>query len=279
MLHNVTLTIQRVAVADGRIAVEVVGSGPLIVCIPGIGDLRSSFRHLLPGLVSAGYRVATIDLRGHGDSDVGFSRYDGAAVAADTLAVIEWLGEDSAIVLGNSFGADAAVQAAALAPETITTIILVGPAVRDSQGTFGRALLGAMLARPWGPWLWRGYFARLTPTGGPSDLSDHQAAAAAALARPGHWSAFRTMATASHAPAEAALAEVQARALVVMGERDPDWKDPAAEAAWIAGRLHAPVAMIPEAGHYPHAERAQAVLDAVQAFLGDRRAGEDAPRG
>ena len=273
-----TSTIQRVTVPDGRIAVEVTGNGPLIVCIPGIGDLRSSFRHLTPGLVAAGHRVAAMDLRGHGDSDVGFHLYDGAAVAADALAVIEHLGADSAIVLGNSFGADAAVQAAARAPEKVSAIVLVGPAVRDGQGALGRALFGVMLAKPWGPALWRAYVPRLSPTGDPDDLADHQAAAAAALARPGRWSAFRKMATASHAPSEAALPKVRARALVVMGERDPDWRDPAAEAAWIADRLHAHVALIPEAGHYPHAERAQAVLDPVRAFLGDPRAGEDAPR-
>ena len=34
-----------------------------------MGDLRSVYRFLAPELVGAGYRVATMDLRGHGDSD------------------------------------------------------------------------------------------------------------------------------------------------------------------------------------------------------------------
>ena len=49
------------------------GLGPLIVCVPGMGDLRATYRFLAPQLVAAGFRVATVDLRGHGDSTTGFS--------------------------------------------------------------------------------------------------------------------------------------------------------------------------------------------------------------
>jgi pimeloyl-ACP methyl ester carboxylesterase len=71
----------------------------------------------------------------------------------------------------------------------------------------------------------------------------------------------------SHAPAEARLAEVRAPALVVMGERDSDFPDPAAEARFIADALHAQVLMVPNAGHYPQAEYPEVVTPAVLAFL------------
>ena len=61
---------------EGRIAYDMTGTGPLVVAVPGMGDLRSTYRHLAPALVEAGFRVATMDLRGHGDSDATFSRYD-----------------------------------------------------------------------------------------------------------------------------------------------------------------------------------------------------------
>ncbi|MFT4294682.1 MAG: alpha/beta fold hydrolase [Micropruina sp.] len=93
----------------GRIAVEVSGSGPLLLCVPGMGESRASFRHLLPGLVDAGYRAAAMDLRGHGDSSVGFDRYDDPAAASDVLAVIDALGGGPAVVVGNSMGAAAGV--------------------------------------------------------------------------------------------------------------------------------------------------------------------------
>src|ERR671920_778598 len=92
---------------DGRIAFDVTGSGPLVVCVPGMGELRSSYRHNVDRWVTAGYRVATMDLRGHGDSDTTFSRYDDVATGTDVLALIEELG-GPAVVVGNSMGAGAA---------------------------------------------------------------------------------------------------------------------------------------------------------------------------
>src|SRR4051794_25200621 len=96
---------------EGRIAYDVTGSGPLVVAVPGMGDLRSAYRHLAPALVDAGFRVATMDLRGHGDSDTSFTAYDDPGVAGDISALIEHLG-GPALVLGNSLGAAAAVIAA-----------------------------------------------------------------------------------------------------------------------------------------------------------------------
>ena len=100
---------------EGRIAYDVTGSGPLVVAVPGMGDLRSSYRHLAPALVAAGFRVATMDLRGHGDSDTTFAAYDDPAAASDVIALIEHLG-GPALVIGNSMGAAAAVIAAAENP-------------------------------------------------------------------------------------------------------------------------------------------------------------------
>lgn len=74
---------------NGRIAYDVTGSGPLVVCVPGMGELRSSFRALVPALVGRAYRVATVDLRGHGESDTGFDSFDDTAAASDVIALIE----------------------------------------------------------------------------------------------------------------------------------------------------------------------------------------------
>ncbi len=60
---------------EGRIAYDVTGEGPLVICAPGMGDVRQVYRFLVPRLVEAGYRVATMDLRGHGESDTTFTAY------------------------------------------------------------------------------------------------------------------------------------------------------------------------------------------------------------
>ena len=65
----------------------------------------------------------------------------------------------------------------------------------------------------------------------------------------------------------ARLGQVGAPALVVMGGKDPDFKDPAAEAAWLGETLGAEVLVRPASGHYPHADDPTAVGPAVTAFL------------
>ncbi|MCW5951206.1 MAG: alpha/beta fold hydrolase, partial [Propionibacteriaceae bacterium] len=86
------MTIIEIPREDGYIVVETAGAGPLMLCVPGMGESRASFRHLAPGLVAAGYHVAVMDLRGHGDSSVAFAAYDDLAAASDVLAVIDALG-------------------------------------------------------------------------------------------------------------------------------------------------------------------------------------------
>src|SRR3712207_851770 len=121
------MTVSRIGSDGRRIAVEVTGEGPLVVCIPGMGELRSSFRLLVPALVAAGFRVAAFDLRGHGDSDDGFDAFDDAAAARDALSVIAHLGGGPAVLAGSSLGAGAAVLAAAERPEAVSGLVLLGP--------------------------------------------------------------------------------------------------------------------------------------------------------
>ncbi len=72
---------------EGRIAYDVTGEGPLVVCVPGMGDLRSVYRFLVPELATVGFRVATMDLRGHGESDATFTTYDDVAAGGDPHTV------------------------------------------------------------------------------------------------------------------------------------------------------------------------------------------------
>lgn len=47
---------QFVYTPEGPIAYEVWGNGPLVICVPGMGDLRSVYRFMAPILVNTGYR-------------------------------------------------------------------------------------------------------------------------------------------------------------------------------------------------------------------------------
>jgi pimeloyl-ACP methyl ester carboxylesterase len=233
-----------------------------------MGELRASYRHLTPVLVQAGFRVASLDLRGHGDSDASFAVYDDEALAEDIAALVETL-EGPAVVVGSSMGAAGASLMAARRPDLIAALVLIGPFVRETSTPIMRVLMRLLLLRPWGPTLWARYYRSLSPTGGPADFADHSARAASSLARPGRWRAFQQTARTSHAAAEAALSTITAPVLVVMGDADRDFRDPAGEAAAIADAIgnQVRIAMIPGAGHYPMAEKVDATVTAMRPFI------------
>jgi pimeloyl-ACP methyl ester carboxylesterase len=255
------------------IAYEVTGDGPLVVCLPGMGDLRSTYRHTVPALVGAGYRVATLDLRGHGDSRDDFHgphAFDDVALGRDLLALIAELG-GPAIVLGNSMGAGAAVWAAAEAsseaPSGIAALVLIGPFVRDpKQNPLTVLAFRLAFLRPWGPAVLRTYLKKAYPGRGPDP--DHVARIMASLKRGRHWKSFVATTRTTHAPAEARLGQVRVPTLVVMGTKDPDWPDATAEARFVADALHAELLLVPGAGHYPMAEYPEVVNPALVSFVG-----------
>jgi pimeloyl-ACP methyl ester carboxylesterase len=252
---------------SGRIAYSLFGEGPLVICLPGMGDVRSVYRFLAPALATAGFRVATMDLRGHGDSDVSFDVYDDVAAGSDLIALANHL-DGPAILIGNSMGAAAACWAAAEAPKLTTGLVLLGPFVRDPKGNpLAKLMFRLALLRPWGPTVWKAYFRTLYPTRREAEYEAHVSEVAANLLKPGHWDAFYKTTLTSHDPAMARLDKVHAPTLVVMGEKDPDFPDPAIEARWIADRLNGEVLMVPGAGHYPQAEFQELVSPAVVAFV------------
>ncbi len=263
MTTNTTQYLDR---GEGRIAYDVTGSGPLVVAVPGMGDLRSAYRHLAPALVDAGFRVATMDLRGHGESDTTFAAYDDPGTASDVTALIEHLG-GPALVIGNSMGAAAAVIVAAESPVLVSGLVLIGPFVRNpSAPAWQRLMFRTMMGGPWARLAWLSYYPSLVPTRKDADYAEHRAAIGAALARPGYGRAFRTTTHVSHAPAEAALSKVSTNVLVMMGTKDPDFPDQQAEAQFIAERLGGSVVMVPDAGHYPQSEFPEVTTPAVVEF-------------
>lgn len=251
----------------GRIAYDVQGEGPLAVCVPGMGELRSSFRFLVPTLVAAGYRVATMDIRGHGDSDDGFPAYDDLAAGQDALALIEHLGGAPALLVGNSLGAAAVTWAAAENPAAVSGLILISAFVRDPRANpVMNLLMKVALVKPWGPSAWKSYYRSLYPGNFGGDLPAHAAAVDASLRRADHWRSFVKTTRSSHAPVEARLGEVHTPTLVVMGEKDRDWPDPAAEGRFVAEALDGDLLIVPNSGHYPMAEYPEQVNPVVQTF-------------
>jgi pimeloyl-ACP methyl ester carboxylesterase len=256
-----------VARPDGRVAYDVDGDGPLVVLVPGMGDLRGTYRFLAPALRCAGYRVACTDLRGHGDSDTTFASYGDLETAGDVIALIELLG-GPAVVVGNSMGAAGATLVSAQRPELVDGLVLIGPFVRDGEvSAMQRLVLRVGMAPAWAAMSWKAYMPKLYAGQRPTDFAEYRARVIASLRRPGYAKAFSRTTRISHDPAQARLADVSSPTLVIMGKMDPDFPDPDAEAQWIARALDAEVVMVSEAGHYPQSQRPDVTADAVVHFL------------
>ena len=272
--------VQYVEVPGGRIAYEAMGQGPLIVLSHGIGDLRQSYRFLAPLLVQAGYRVANANVRGHGDSSIGFESISRSDVAGDLLALIGHLG-GAAVIVGQSISGGAATIAAAQAPELVAAIVEINPFTRTQKptvsallriGRYRRGILrlgGTQLFRSLSAWL--RYLDLAYPTK-PADYDDYIAALRAKLREPGRMSEFLKTFKSTPADAEAQLPNVRCPALIVMGTADPDFPDPKAEGEAIVAALPpglGTLRILQGAGHYIHAERPSELAALLTSFLAE----------
>ncbi|WP_256863331.1 alpha/beta fold hydrolase [Microbispora sp. GKU 823] len=270
---------------DGEIAYDVTGEGPLVVMVPGMGITRNTYRFLAPALAAAGYRVATMDLRGHGESSLGWDSYTRTDTADDIVALIEHLG-GPAVVVGHSFAGGSATIAAAQRPELVTAIVEIAPFTRAQKPDLGALLsnghyrkgmtrlMGVALLRSIG--LWKSYLDHAYPGVKPADWADYLAALEGDLRRPGRMAVVSAMGASAPTDAGAHLGGIRCPALVVMGTRDPDWADPRAEADGVVAGMPqglGEVVMIDGAGHYPHAQHPGEVAAAVLAFLKERVGG------
>lgn len=264
----------------GRLAYDVVGEGPLVVLAHGMGDNRSAFRAMAAALAEAGYRVASVDQRGHGASSTGWASYTRTDSAADLLAVVRHLG-GPAVLVGHSFAGGAVTVAAAQEPDLVAAIVGISPFTRaqeidvrglvtDARYRTGMALLvGAGLFRSVG--LWMRYLDHAYPGVRPAGVAEHLAAVADDLRRPGRMAVLAAMATSAPTDAGALLGAVRCPTLIIEGSLDPDWTDARAEGEGVVAAM-APglgrVEVVDGAGHYPHVQYPAEVVAAVLSFLG-----------
>ncbi|BCY10748.1 alpha/beta fold hydrolase [Actinoplanes sp. L3-i22] len=264
-------------VDGGTIAYDVTGEGPLVVLAPGIGNSRSAYRFVAPRLAAAGYRVATTDIRGAGESSAQWASYSRTDIAGDLVALIRHLG-GPAVLVGHSISGGAATIAAAQAPDLISGIVELAPFTRAMafklgdlthrayrKGTVKMAgtMLGSLSS-------WKGYLELAYPGAKPADWATDLAGVEAMLREPGRMKALQKMTQTSPADAGAQLGNVRCPALIVEGTLDPDWTDPRAEgeaivAAMPAGRAR--LAMIDGAGHYPHVQFPDETVSLMVTFL------------
>ena len=103
------------------------GEGPLVVLIHGFPEFWLSWRHQIPALVAAGYRVIAPDMRGYNltDSPTKVSQYKIEVLASDVVGLIKHAGEQKAHVVGHDWGAAVAWQVAMRYPEIINQLAIL----------------------------------------------------------------------------------------------------------------------------------------------------------
>ena len=274
-------------IEGGRIAYDVTGSGPLVVLSHGMGDRRQVYRFLAPKLAQAGYRVVTADLRGHGESSMGWKSVTGTEaitrtdIAGDLLALVRHLGgpQNPAVIVGQSISGGAATIAAAQDPSLVSAIVEINPFTLTQKTSLGALirvrryrrgglrLMGTQLFRSL--WFWLRYLDVAYPTK-PADYAEYMAALSAKLREPGRMAEFMKTGKSTPADAEAQLPNVTVPALIIMGTIDPDFPDPRTEGNAIVAALRpglGQVAMVEGGGHYIHAQLPDQVAALVIGFL------------
>lgn len=116
------------------------GAGPTVLALHGFPDHPRSYRHQMPALAAAGYRVVAPYMRGYAPTEAPEGSYFGVpALAADAVALAAALSDDPVVLIGHDWGAAAAHTAAALAPERFSKLITIavpyGPAFTQSLVT------------------------------------------------------------------------------------------------------------------------------------------------
>ena len=252
---------------------------PCIVFIHGALHDHSVWTLLARWCAHHGYSALALDLPGHGRSG-GEAPASVEAAAQGVLALLDALGLEQAILVGHSWGALIALEAAAQQPSRVSHAVLVGIAFPMKVSP---ALLEASQHEPEKAIAMINTFSRATLAAPPSSLG------------PGTWvyGAGRALnrrilrsnptvnvfhrgfvACDQYARGLEAMAQVKADVLFILGKVDQMTPPKAAQglidaARQRSGPARTEVAMVPMGHHQMH-EAAEETLAALKAFLAGR---------
>ena len=119
------MTVRDIALSHGIVRIVDAGSGPALVLLHGLGGNWRNWSANIPALIRS-HRVVALDLPGFGHSEP----YTGAVTIeryVDTVVeLLDRLGIERAMFVGNSLGGLFTVETAARHPDRVAAAILVG---------------------------------------------------------------------------------------------------------------------------------------------------------
>jgi 2-hydroxy-6-oxonona-2,4-dienedioate hydrolase len=147
------MTVQNITV-DGvniRIRTSSGSSVPVLLC-GGIGSSLEFWDQQFEALGDE-LRLIAWDYPGHGLSDMGQQPYEPDSYAAFALNLLDTLGLDRVVLVGNSLGGTIGLRLAGLAPERVAGMVLISPAMtgKDVFAPFkimSLPVLGELMNKP-----------------------------------------------------------------------------------------------------------------------------------
>jgi pimeloyl-ACP methyl ester carboxylesterase len=126
-LGEVELAHRYADLGDVRLHYVEAGEGPLVLLLHGFPQFWYQWRHQIPALVEAGFRVVAPDMRGYNLSDKppGVQAYRVELLARDVERLIRTCGEGTATVVGHDWGAIAAWIAAMRHPGRVERLAIL----------------------------------------------------------------------------------------------------------------------------------------------------------
>ncbi|WP_235738038.1 alpha/beta fold hydrolase [Nocardioides alcanivorans] len=106
-----------------RLSARTAGTGPLVLLVHGFPGSAWSWRHQMAPLAEAGWQTVAIDTRGYGGSErPADGPWTTEAIEQDLLGVIDSLGAQQAVVVGQDFGAKYAWNLARHHPDRVRAV-------------------------------------------------------------------------------------------------------------------------------------------------------------
>lgn len=261
-----TVSSKTIEVAGGKLAYEVKGEGPAVLCLPSLGDTRREYEFFVPALVEAGYRVISADLRGMGASEGRFKSFTIADLCNDITAILDAENVSEVILVACSVSGASAGLYAADHPERVKGLIMFNPIMHTGNLLVAYLMVGLLKVPGLGKQIWLSYFKKLYPSR-PAE-ADYMAQLKEFVGKPGAMKSIAGMCLARRIDHD--IERIKVPALIYFGSKDPDFKDAQAEASIVQQKMpSARLKVLEGLGHYPHREQPQAVLPEVLGWLAD----------
>ena len=107
------------------------GTGPAVLLLHGFPDSKDVWKHQIPALTEAGFRVIAPDLRGYGDAPSPMTKeaYAIPVLMSDVIGMLDALGLDKVYLVGHDWGAGLSWQLASFFQHRFNSMIVlsVGP--------------------------------------------------------------------------------------------------------------------------------------------------------